>query len=202
MRFDWLNDPAGVEAVWSTPQRSRMAAYQKFANSIRSPFVKIGLEVDLYDQGKLLLAPQDQEFKWDILIGAVHAIQDFVTGDTGQKQAEKLFMRDIERLLNHPIQVLAHPFRFFNRNHLKCPTHLYPVLAGLLADSGVALEVNFHTNQPDPTLIRLCVDKGVKIAFASDSHDLAEAGEFWPHFNVLKQAGVTTKQFTDVVFSF
>ena len=200
MRFDWLNNPENVAAVWATPERSRMAAYQRFAQTLRSPFIKIGLEVDLYDHGKLLLAPQDQAFKWDILIGAVHAVQDFIPGTTDQLQAEKLFMRDIELLLNHPIHVLAHPFRFFARHHLQTPTHLYPVLAGLLADNGIALEVNYHTNQPDPALIRICVDKGVKIAFASDTHDLAEAGEFWPHLNILKQAEITTKQLPDILF--
>jgi histidinol phosphatase-like PHP family hydrolase len=164
--------------------------------------VKVGLEVDLYDNGKLLLAPEDAEAEWDILIGAIHFIQDFIPGATSQQEAEALFIRDVERLVDHPINVLAHPFRFFTRNRLEVPRHLFPVVAGLLADSGVAAEVNFHTNSPDPEFIRLCVEKEVKIALASDTHELAEAGEFWPHVNVLRQAGVTPKMFPEVLFSF
>ena len=201
MAFKWQNEPALADAVWSTPERGRMAAYQKFAQRLRSPFVKIGLEVDLYDNGKLLLAPEDQETDWDILIGAVHFIQDFVHGQTSQEEAERLFIRDVERLVDQDIDVLAHPFRFFARNRLALPKHLYPVVAGLLADSGVAAEVNFHTNHPDPEFIRICAEKGVKIALASDTHDLVEAGEFWPHVHVLKQAGITRKMFSELLFS-
>jgi len=202
MGFKWQSDPKLVEEVWASTGRHRMVAYQQFAQKLRSPFVKIGLELDLYDNGKLLLAPEDEEFDWDILIGAVHFIQGFVPGTTDQKEAEKLFIRDVERLVDHDIDVLAHPFRFFARNKLALPVHLYPVVADLLADSGVAVEVNFHTNQPDPNFIRLCAEKEVKIALASDTHDLAEAGEFWPHVNVLRQAGITPKMYSDSLFSF
>ncbi len=202
MGFKWQNDPALVEAAWATPGRGRMAAYTQFAQKIRSPFVKIGLELDLYNNGKLLIAPEDAESEWDILIGAVHFIHDFVPGKTAQKEAENLFMRDVEQLVEHDIDVLAHPFRFFARNRLERPKHLYPVLAGLLADSGVAVEVNFHTYLPDAEFIRQCAEKGVKIALASDTHDLAEAGEFWPHVNILRQAGITPKTYSETLFSF
>jgi histidinol phosphatase-like PHP family hydrolase len=202
MGFKWQSDPSLADAVWSTPERGRMAAYRRFAQKLRSPFVKIGLEVDLFDDGKLLVAPEDLEADWDIFIGAVHAVQDFVPGQTGQKEAERLFLRDVERLVEHDIDVLAHPFRFFTRYRLEVPTQLYPPVVGLLADSGVAAEVNFHTYQPDPEFIRQCAEKGVKIALASDTHDLSEAGEFWPHVNVLRQAGITPKMFPEVLFSF
>lgn len=202
MSFAWQSDPSLVEAVWKTPERGRMATYQRFAEKLRSPFVKIGLELDLFDDGKLLLAPEDAEVDWDILIGAVHFVQGFVPGKTEQKEAERLFLRDVERMVAHDIDVLAHPFRFFTRNKLPIPPHLYSTVADLLADSGVAAEVNFHTYQPDPEFIRQCVEKGVRIALASDTHDLSEAGEFWPHIHVLKQAGVTPKMFPEVLFSF
>ena len=202
MSFAWQSDPANVAAAWATPNRCRMAAYSRFAEKLRSPFVKIGLEVDLYDNGKLLLAPEDAEADWDILIGAIHAIQGFEPGKTTQTEAEKLFIRDVERLVDHDIDVLAHPFRFFKRQGLEVPQHLFPVVAGLLADSGVAVEVNFHTNSPHPDFIRLCAEKDVKIALASDTHDLAESGEFWPHVSVLKQAGITPKMFPEALFSF
>ena len=202
MGFKWQSDPSIADAVWATPERSRMAAYQRFAQKLRSPFVRIGLELDLYDNGKLLISPEDLQSEWDIFVGAIHSVQGFVPGTTDQKEAERLFLRDVERLVEHDIHVLAHPFRFFARNRLEIPTHLYPVLAGLLADSGVAVEVNFHTNRPDPDFIRQCAEKGVKIALASDSHDLAEVGEFWPHVNVLKQAGIMPKMFPEALFSF
>ncbi|MDD4101390.1 MAG: metallophosphoesterase [Kiritimatiellae bacterium] len=202
MGFHWQNDPAIVQEVWANPERGRMLNFRRFANKIRSPFVKVGLEVDLYDNGKLLLAPEDMTADWDIIIGSVHYVQGFVPGKTSQKEAESLFMRDIEHLLNHDINVLAHPFRFFTRNRLSPPKHLYPVVASLLADCGIAAEVNFHINHPDADFIKACFEKGVHIALASDAHDLAESGEFWPHVNLLKQAGITPKMYPDALFRF
>lgn len=163
--------------------------------------MKVGLEVDLYDDGKLLVAPEDMDAGWDIMIGAIHYVQGFVPGETSQQDAETLFMRDVERLITHDIDVLAHPFRFFARNRLSCPTHLYPVVAGLLADCGIAAEVNFHINQPDAEFIRACYGKGVRIALASDAHDLVESGEFWPHVNLLKQAGIIPKMYPGALFT-
>ncbi|MCL2103942.1 MAG: metallophosphoesterase [Kiritimatiellaeota bacterium] len=203
MSGKWQSDPQRVEAVWATPERSRMANYRRFAEKLRSPFVKIGLEIDLYDNGKILLAPEDaEEGFWDILIGAIHFIHDFVPGQTTQQEAEKMFIRDVTQLVLLPIKVLAHPFRFFAWNNLETPKHLYPVVANLLADSGVAAEVNFHAYRTDPDFIRCCVEKNVKIALASDAHALQEVGELAPHVEALRMAGVTPKMFPDVLFSF
>jgi len=203
MSGKWQSDPKRIEEVWATPERARMMNYRRFAEKLRSPFVKIGLEIDLYDDGKMMLAPQDaEEGTWDLLIGAIHFIRDFVQGKTTQAEAEKMFIRDVEQLVQLPIQVLAHPMRFFAWSNLQTPKHLYPDVADLLADSGVAAEVNFHNYQTDPEFIRCCVEKGVKIALASDAHALQEVGEFAPHVEALRQAGITPKMFSKVLFSF
>jgi histidinol phosphatase-like PHP family hydrolase/calcineurin-like phosphoesterase family protein len=203
MSGKWQKDTQEVQRVWETPSRNRMVNYRHFAEKLRSPYTKIGLEVDLYDNGKLLLAPEDaEEDLWDFLIGSIHFIHDFIPGKTTQAEAEKLFLRDVEQLLHLPIKVLAHPFRFFTWSHLETPKHLYPVVAEMLADSGVAAEINFHAYQSDADFIRTCIEKNVKIALASDAHAIQEVGEFIPHINLLKQAGVTPKMFPDVLFSF
>lgn len=203
MSGKWQREPQEVQRVWETPSRYRMDHYRRFAEKLRSPYTKIGLEVDLYDNGKLLLAPDDaEEDVWDFLIGAIHFIHDFIPGKTTQSEAEKLFLRDVEHLIRLPIKVLAHPFRFFSWSKLETPKHLYPVVAEMLADAGVAAEVNFHAYQSDADFIRTCIEKNVKIALASDAHAIQEVGEFIPHINVLKQAGVTPKMFPDVLFSF
>ena len=203
MSGKWQSDPQRIEEVWATPERARMANYRRFAEKLRSPFVKIGLEIDLYDNGKMMLAPEDaKEGLWDILIGAIHFIRDFVPGQTTQQEAEELFIRDVTQLVLLPIKVLAHPFRFFAWSNLETPKHLYPVVASLLADSGVAAEVNFHAYQTDPEFIRCCVEKNVKIALASDAHAIQEVGEFAPHVDALKQADITPKMFAKTLFSF
>jgi histidinol phosphatase-like PHP family hydrolase len=203
MSGKWQKEPQEVQRVWDTPSRFRMDNYRRFAEKLRTPYTKIGLEVDLYDNGKLLLAPDDaEEDMWDFLIGAIHFIHDFTPGKTSQAEAEKLYLRDVEHLLHLPIKVLAHPMRFFAWSGLEMPKHLYPVVAEMLADSGVAAEINFHAFQTDADFIRTCIEKNVKIALASDAHALQEVGEFIPHINVLKQAGITPKMFPDILFSF
>ena len=211
MGFAWQSNPEMVEAAWNTPGRGRMEAYQRFASQLRPLGVKIGLELDLYGEGELLLHDEDEKFGWDVLIGAVHQISGFERGKTTQSQAEELFMREITSLVSYNIQILAHPFRFFAKNGLKAPVDLYPEIAGLLSDNNVCAEVNFHNfnfpanrfspYHPDPEFFKLCVDKGVKLAFASDAHELAEVGEFWPHVHALKQVGITSKSFAQCLFS-
>lgn len=202
MDFQWQTDPSIVEKAWDDPQRGRMVGFRNFARALRSENVKVGLEVEIYGKdGDLLLAPEDQDAGWDILVGAIHKVRGFKPGVTKQKEAEKLFMRDLEDLVGNDIQTLAHPFRFFVRQGLKRPKNLYEPVADLLNDNAVALEVNFHSYQPDPEMIRICAEKGVPIAFGSDTHDLAEAGEFWPHLQALKQAGVSSRNFSSAFFS-
>ena len=184
----WQTDEAMVERAW-TSGRGRMRDFRRFAEAVRQEAVSVGNEVDLRADGSLLLAEEDRQ-GWDIIVGAVHAIPAYRKGQTSQAETEKLFLRQTEGLLRQPIHVLAHPFRFFLREGLVRPVHLYGPVAAMLARSGVAAEVNFHTNQPDPRFLAECLARGVKLACGTDSHDLAEVGEFWPHLNVLRQAGV------------
>jgi Icc protein len=197
--FRWQTDGDMVRNAWGGT-RGRMDDYRRFAAPLRSEFVSLGLEVDLLSDGRLLVAPEDLA-GWDVIVGAVHEIPGVKRKQTPQEEAERLFMEQVEALLAQPIQVLAHPFRFFRRAGLLEPAHLYGWMAERLARAGVAAEINFHTNTNEPAFIRECVARGVRIALGSDSHDLAEVGEFYPHLEVLKQAGVSPDQYGDVLFS-
>ena len=176
-----------------------MDAYRRFAQQFRGDRVWLGLEVDLCADGSLLLAPEDVA-GWDLLVGSVHSIPGFAKGLTLPTEAERLFMREVSRLVEHPIQVLAHPFRFFRRAGIPTPTHLYGPLADLLAQHGVAAEVNFHVNVPDPKFIQECVARGVRIALGCDSHDLVETAELAPHLAVLEAAGIERGDLARVLY--
>jgi histidinol phosphatase-like PHP family hydrolase len=197
--YRWQTDDDMVRRAWENG-RGRMSAYREFVQSLRDGYVRLGLEVDLRADGSLLLAEEDRP-GWDLLVGAIHRIPGFEEGRTTQAEAEKLFLRDTERMLAHPIQILAHPFRFFVHNKLERPTHLHVTVAEWLARSGVAAEVNFHDgNNPDPCFIEECLSRGVKIALSTDSHNLAEVGELSPHVKVLKQAGVHDEDLPNVLY--
>ena len=80
------------------------------------------------------------------------------------------------------------------------PVHLYGIVADMLAASGVAAEVNFHTNIPDILFIEACLERRVKIALGTDSHALWEVGELMPHLSVLRKAGVLDNDLDDVLY--
>jgi histidinol phosphatase-like PHP family hydrolase len=188
--YNWQRDRSLADAVWTRdPRRGRMAAYRSFADAQRGPNVRIGLEVDLMAGGELLLHPGDAA-GWDLLVGAIHEIDILKRSETPQAEMERLFLRDLERLLTFPIQVLAHPFRIFTRHKMAKPAHLYRTVARKLADAGIAAEINFHTNQPEPDFIRACLDAGTRIALGSDAHSLEEVADFHPHIRILREAGL------------
>jgi histidinol phosphatase-like PHP family hydrolase/predicted MPP superfamily phosphohydrolase len=153
-----------------TEGRDRMVSYRTEMQGLRSSFVRLGLEVECDRNG-------------DSTISIEHG-----------------FMAVTEKLLQQKIAVLAHPFRFFRRHKMNTPRHLFRPMAKLLAACGVAAEINFHTNEPDPDFFRCCLEEGVPIAFGSDAHALYEVGEFVPHLKVLRQAGVG-ENLKDVLFS-
>jgi histidinol phosphatase-like PHP family hydrolase len=200
MSFIWQSQPELVREVWQSADRGRMRSYLDYVTAFRSPYVRAGLELDLYDGGQLLLAPEDIEFGWDLFVGAVHFIEGFKRGSIDQHSAEKLFMRDLQKLLERGVHVIAHPFRFFGRNQLATPRHLYQPVAELLAHYSAAAEINYHTHAPDPDFFRICVEQGVKLALGSDTHDLCEAGEFYPHLNLMRRAGISPEDFQRHLF--
>jgi len=197
--FQWQHEPERVAQAWRDPLRGRMAAYRTFAQGVRAPNVCIGLEVELYGDGLLLLAPQDAS-GWDLLLGAIHEIDGFNRSSTTQSEAETLFMRDIDSLLTHPIQVLAHPFRFFARKGLNKPADLYAAVADRLAAAGVAAEINFHSNEPEPAFFEACLKRGVRLALGSDAHDVVEAGDMAPHLRFMQSIGMDPRDYPRCLF--
>ncbi len=113
---------------------------------------------------------------------------------------ELAFMKLTESLVLSGIDVLAHPFRYFVRKKSPNPVHLYRPMADLLAAHDVAAEINFHTNLPDPAFFTICLERGVKIALGSDSHEPHEVGELGLHLDILRQAGANENDWADVLY--
>ena len=57
----------------------------------------------------------------------------------------------------------------------------------ILKRYGTAVEVNYHTNEPPPEFFRMCVENGIKLTLGSDSHNLYQVGEFYPHLKFLQE---------------
>ena len=174
-----------------SPQHNRAEAYRDFlaqaANQDRR-FLP-GLEIDIDQTGRIIV-DKDLVQATSFRIGAVHFLSMAKpTPDTPGAVDE--FMRLTERLITSGlIQALAHPFRVFAWDGAgDKPTWVFDRVVGLLKQHGVAAEINFHHNRPDPVFTRKCLDAGVKISLGSDTHSLYELGAFLPHLDFLRQIG-------------
>lgn len=166
----------------------RMAEFKEFAEKLRGDgFVIAGFEVEL-DAGDVLTI-KDEDRQWaDIIIGAVHWLPgDFKNFSDGDFTEE--FMRVTCKILELGVDVLAHPFRLFNSHRRQADKSMYTEIAGMLAQTDTAAEINLHhTSLPNPDFIALCIEHGVKISLGTDAHAVEELANFNEHIKILQRA--------------
>jgi histidinol phosphatase-like PHP family hydrolase/predicted phosphodiesterase len=182
----WDGDHVLQPALWRTPgETDRMGRFRELAAGLDRSFVRVGLEVELDVDGEITLRDEDRDVA-DVLIGAIHWIPEDVsaTDKAGEIDA---FRRANLRLIETGVDILAHPFRRFTRKAVNVPDSLYDEISAALAEHGVAAEVNFHNAAPDEAFFRRCLDRGVKIAFATDAHAQWEAGGLGAHVAFLQR---------------
>ncbi len=167
---------------------ARMDAYRREMEPLRSDFVGLALEVDFDRDGNWTLLDEDRE-GWDFFIAAVHRIAGFDPQSATPAELRREFMAANERALSSGAQVLAHPFRYFRRSKIDTPKDLYRPLARMIAQSGVAAEINFHTNEPDPEFFGYLLEEGATLALGTDAHSLVEVAEMQPHLELLREIG-------------
>jgi histidinol phosphatase-like PHP family hydrolase len=99
------------------------------------------------------------------------------------------FLGILEKFLGSGMEILAHPFRVFRRGGVPIPAGLFGPVVRLLKTHGIAAELNFHTNEPPPDFVAMCLEEGVPLAFGSDAHNLYEIGAFALHLDLLRRCG-------------
>ena len=169
-------------------RRDRMAEYFAAAKRADCPARRIGLEADCDFLGRPVVRAEDR-LRAGFLIGAVHSLAELQKPQQDIARVSDEFLATTEKFVTSGIRVLAHPFRVFRRAGLETPASLFEPVARMLRRAGVAAEVNFHSNEPAPEFVRLCLDAGVRLSFGSDAHNLYEVGEFAPHLELLASMG-------------
>jgi len=182
----WAGRTIHEPQLWRSAPQRRMDAFREAMAPLRGAGVRIGMEVELDRDGHLTLLDEDRDFV-DLLVGAVHWLVEDAPG-LADGELARAFMRNTEGLLEAGVDVLAHPFRLFRRIGRDVSTELYNPVADALAASGAAAEINFHCNSPEEEFFAACIDRGVKISFATDAHELHEAGALGPHLALLRRA--------------
>lgn len=166
----------------------RTADYWRTITPYRNDTVLTGLEVDADFHGNLILEDKDRE-RAEILLGAVHWLRELRKPEPDLNVAADEFLKATEGLCRGGVHILAHPFRVFRRSNQPVPAGLVDPVVKLLREHGVAAEINFHSNDPQPDLFAACIEAGVRISFGGDAHELYEIGEFHPSLDLLADAG-------------
>ena len=175
----------GLDAI--RPENDRMAVYLAQARAA-NPGAPLGLEADCDRAGRPLVRARDRA-QVDYLVGAMHFLPALRENPGNQEMAADQFMAMLSNFAASGIAVLAHPFRVFRRAGVPVPESLLAPTVALLKNNGVAAEINFHVNEPDPAFFASCMEAGVRVSFASDAHALWEVGEFGLHLSFLAACG-------------
>jgi histidinol phosphatase-like PHP family hydrolase/predicted phosphodiesterase len=169
---------------------SRHEEYRRKVWPLRSERVFIGLECEPEAEGKGLAVFDEDLQGYDYLLGGIHYLDKTDEADAPQAEIVRRFMARSEQVVRGGIDVLAHPFRYFRRKNRPVPTELYRPLAEVLQAEGVAAEINFHSNQPDPEFFAICLELGVRISIGSDAHSTLEIADLLPHLEFLESLGI------------
>ena len=173
--------------LWSRrdPADSRTHDYLSLAEKNAGADHSFGLELDVDQDAVVSDVPGLPGFR----IGAIH----FLGKDLTYEEKKLDFMHRLDGLLSCGIDILAHPFRVFLKGGVPIPEDLFEPVAGKIVRAGVAAEINFHTNHPQPEFVKLVLKKGGKLSFGTDSHNLYEAGYLKPHYEFCKELGIAGK---------
>ncbi len=173
----------------------RLERHLQEIEPLRPEGVYTGFEVEMMADGRLTLDPRFRE-RLDVLIGSVHFMPGLEGGAEAAAEILPAWWEHTEQLLHSGIDVLGHPFRWLARNaKIGVTEEMIRRLVRLAAEAKVALELNSHMRIPgDVLLLRECLEAGVKVTLASDSHSLEEIGNLEYPLAVLASAEVELAQ--------
>jgi DNA polymerase (family 10) len=173
--------------------------YLDMIDAYKDENVLAGTEVDVAANGRLILDPQYQG-RLDVLLGGIHWLP-CIDGEFDSKTFLNQFMDFTMMLLESDIDILAHPTRIFRRRKMEVPQAVILPIVRRAKERGIAIEINSHSQKdPDERFVRTCIDEEVKLAMGTDTHDIAEIGEFSHQRTLLTNLGIREEQIDPLVF--
>jgi histidinol phosphatase-like PHP family hydrolase len=156
-------------------------------------------EVDVAVNGRLIFDPKYRGLM-DVLPGGIHWLP-CMAGKYDSKTFLTQFMDFTMMLLDSDIDILVHPTRIFRRSKMEVPHEVARPIITFAKQKGIAIEVNSHTQRdPDPYFVRMCIDEGVKLAMGTDTHNIAEIGDFTHHKALFKELGISDDELDSLIF--
>lgn len=193
-----LPESQGENVRWGIP-KERINEYLDTVKALKEKYtddsfsVKVGLEVDYYDENITEVAHQLRSFELDYVIGASHFYGTFsIDGGEGpwtelnQEQIDEVisgYWGKIERLTACGVfDIVAHA-DLCKIYGYRSSVDTFPRALNVLAaarDNGVAVEINTAgwdkkcgICYPDPKIIKTALDMGVHIVVSADAHMLS-----------------------------
>ena len=174
--------------------------YLDMLDGYRTANVLIGAEVDVATNGSLILDPQHRD-RLDVLLGGIHWLP-CIAGEFDSSTFRVQFMDFTMMLLESDIDILAHPTRIFRRRKLDVPRDVVLPIVRRAKERGIAIEINSHLQcDPDAYFVRACIDEGVKLAMGTDTHNIAEIGDFSYHKALLAELGIREEEIDSLAFT-
>ena len=180
----------GMDAV--PPDARRVDEYLECAREAGYPAQRVGFEVDADYHGNLVIDPADLG-RAGFIMGAIHDLPELLDGERDAEPAADEFLAILEKFAATGIDILAHPFRVFRRGGVATPERLFEPTVEILRRHHIAAEINFHTNDPSPEFVAMCIERGVSLVLGTDSHNLYEVGYFAPHLALLREIGAENR---------
>lgn len=136
--------------------------------------VLTGMEVNIRADGSLAVG--DEVLRGlDIIIGAVHMLP--VTRIIRRGSIVDEYIDVLSRALEvSNFHILAHPTNLLWKKHI--PPDKADLLIRGVKKKGIAVEMNYHHEDPSPEFLKRCVDAGVTITPSSDAHRISDIGHY------------------------
>lgn len=176
----------------------RMRDYLRHVRSAQCGGMLIGTELDIMPDGRPVY-PADLLGTLDLVLGAVHAMPT-IRHQRPLEEVEAEFRFQVETFAALQVDALVHPFRLLLAADYPVPDELMLWTVETAAQAGLALEINGHKPFPDHDLgmVRLALERDVRLVVGSDAHRRDEFGDFSYHADILERAGVDPARWRQV----
>ena len=162
-------------------------------NKHKTDNIKLGIETEMMNNGELTF---DHAFadQFDIIIGSIHYLP--VNDNAPSLIIYETWIKHLQELLTHDIDILGHPLRYLEQRKVPIDRRTIEFVVGLVKSAGVAMELNSHSKSAyDNILLEEILRQNVTLAFATDSHKIADIGDFSYQFSCLDKIGASLSDF-------
>jgi len=186
----WKLDPP--EFYEEIRKRSkRMDEYISYVGQYRDMGVRVGIELEQMPLSGDFIFDWEYRERFDVVIGSVHSVPSIRKGvAVDQDAAREEFLSLTLKALDQDIDILAHPTRSLRKADVAMQHSYYDVIIDKAISREISLEINSHSQNPEPEFISRCIEKGARLVLCTDSHSLSEFGDFSFHRKLFDGMGL------------